>query len=544
MIDATEEPRRAPFRTREQLRAAAALHPTAWAMYASGWGEGQTESGSPSPGDWENGAHFDLLADHVLDMRDLKLQRLCVSLPPGHGKTDYLGVYVASWWLGTRPHDRVVIASYGKDLARDPCKKGRDLLAKHGLEVFGVGASTRDQQTWWYPRDADLQTIGPGFCYAVGRGGALTGKRAELLIVDDLFKDDEEAGSAATREKAWRWLESVALTRLLPWSCVIVIGTRWHRDDHIGRLEDAQREGRCVGGRPWKFVNLPALADEDDPLGRAPGEALWPRQFSREFLEAYRAGCTPRLWACLHQGRPVAEGGSLFKEAWENLYTLRAGMLSCGDLAVPLGRLVRFAVCDFAGSKSQRADYTCVTVFGIDHETRTLWLLHVLRERLDAPEIMGALRQVYQEWKPAAFYAEDTSPQLNRLHALALAEAAGELVDPAADLRSNTLLLALTDGGLPMRRVAPVTDKVTRSTKAQTVAAAGRLYLPKTAPWLPVWQDEIYSFPDVAHDDQADCLSYGAIVFYDVLLAQALADGRAAQEAARTLPIAGDLGLV
>lgn len=509
---------------REQLRRAARLHPTAWAMYAS-------------DGLWQNARHFDFLAERVLAMRRGEIQRLCVSMPPGSGKSEYLSLYVASWWLATRPNDRVVIASYGKSLAVGWSERARDLLADMGVEVFGVTANARQAAHWWYPRLPDGSPC-RGYFYAVGRGGALTGKRAELLIIDDLLKDDEEARSDAIRNAAWRWFDKVAMTRLLPHSCVFKIGTRWHTDDTIGRLEKRQAAGEV--DKRWEFVNLPAIAGDDDPLGRQPGEALWPRMWPIDALEGLRRERDPYTWSSLYQGSPTPEGGGLFKADWLRSYTEAAGILSCGELRVPRARLRLYSTVDLAGSKKDRADYTVISTFGLDHETRTLWLLDVVRQRLEAPQIIGAMREVQQRMRPVTFYAERTAPQLNLVHRLRFAEQAGEKLDPS-DTTADVLIGKAVEAGLPVVKLDPgSTDKVTRSAPAQAVMAAGRLMTPERADWLEAWKSELLAFPESGtKDDQVDTLSYGVQVFLEVL--QASAWVTQATRDPNALPIGGRL---
>ena len=503
--------------TREEQAQYARLHPTGWALYLSRYA---------GDGSWKNARHFDYLGDRVLEMFRGDLQRLCVSMPPGSGKSEYLSLTVASWWLANRPGARVVIASYGKDLAIGWSKRAKSALAQLGAEVFGVTAIEREKAAEWKVRDPDTgePVSGVGYFMALGRGGPFTGKRAELLIIDDLLKDALEANSPAVRDAAWDWFDKVAMTRLLSGSCVIMIATRWHHDDPIGRLEDKQRRGEVE--LPWEFVNLPALALEDDPLGREPGETLWPALWPQERMEKIRQGRDPSTWSALFQGRPTPEGGGLFKVGeWLQSYRQEGPHLVCGELRVELERLRRFSTVDLAGSKKQRADWTVIATWGIDHATRTLWLLDLVRKRLEAPQIVEELRRVYKEQRPAAFYCEETGPQLNLVHALRIAEQAGETLDPAK-VERDALLTRAAAAGLPVRKIKPQADKVTRSSQAQAVMSNGRMLFPERAAWLEELTDELAQFPEGKHDDQVDAVSYGAIVFLEVLLAGDLLDRR------------------
>lgn len=483
----------------------ALVHPTAWAMFASN-------------GEWQNARHFDFLADRIMAMRRGELKRLCVSWPPGHGKSEYLSLYVPSWWIATRPRDRAIVASYGKKLPMGWSERARDLLAAYGPEVFGVTANSRESVKLWHPRDPATGRAHRGFYFPVGVGGGVMGRRAELLVLDDITKNAKEARSERARDAAWAFFDKDAMTRLLPHSCVIKIGTRWHPDDTFGRLEKKQARGEVE--EPWEFLNFPAIAGDDDPMGREPGEALWPEMWPVDALLRKKRGRDPATWEALFQGRPVAEGGATFRTSWERTYEELNGVLVAGELRVPRGRLKIFSTVDLAGSKKQRADWTVIATWGIDHVTRTLWLLDIVRKRLEAPQIVAALREVQARLKPTVFYMERAAPQLNLLHKLKFAEQAGQSYDPGDDANEVVFTTAI-EMGLPILGLDPgSTDKITRSGPAQAVMAAGKLLTPERAPWLSEWKAEVFDFPESKKDDQVDTLSYAAQIFLEVLVQQ------------------------
>lgn len=173
--------------------------------------------------------------------------------------------------------------------------------------MFGVRVSKRSSAVnrW------DLEGHDGGMMTA-GIGGAMSGKTAHLLIIDDPLKNDEEARSARHREKQWEWWQSVATTRMRPGGLIIVVQTRWHRADLTGRIQEAAK----TNGQRWHTIKLPALAEANDPLGRAIGEPLWPEVYSREWLEKYKASKTPYYWRSLYQQDPQAEGGTEWPESY------------------------------------------------------------------------------------------------------------------------------------------------------------------------------------------------------------------------------------
>ena len=441
--------------------------------------------------------------------------RLAVSMPPRHGKSCFVSQYFPTWYLGRNPEARVIVCSYGRELAKQWSLAARDLFATYAPQVFGVDTQARASVVDW-PVFRDRKRTGGGY-YAVGKGGALTGKGCDLLILDDLIKDAAEANSASQRRHCWEWLQSVPLTRLEPGGRVLFVSTRWHHDDPIARLE-AQAG---AGGEPWRFVNLPAVAGDDDPLGRAPGAPLWPERYDLAALDRLRHDVGPRVWESLFCGRPTPLDGSVFRSGWLRPYKRIRGDLVAQDHRVSLDRLRLFATVDLAGSRKTSADYTAAAVFGIDVDGRTLWLLDLVRERVEAPDIIRMLRRLHEKHHLRVLYVEDTGPTLNLIHALALADRAGRKLSNRDAVPRNILLSEAVDAGLPVRTIKPLGDKVMRSSQAQAVFASGRLMTPREAPWLQAYLAELLQFPESPHDDMVDVTSYGASVFLETLAADA-----------------------
>lgn len=263
-----------------------------------------------SAGKWKMARHLAYLDRAILESLELSEQGqrdgLLVSMPPQHGKSELCSKYLPAWYLGTHPDRRVILTSYEADFAASWGGKARDLLEQHG-DVFGVKVSKRSSAVnrW------DLESRDGGMTTA-GVGGAITGKGAHLLIVDDPIKNDEEARSAKHRQKQWDWWQSVATTRMRPGGLIVVVQTRWHKDDLTGRIQQ-QAESN---GQRWLTVKLPALAEMGDPLGRAPGEALWPEVYSKELHEKNKATRTSYYWRAMYQQDPQAEGGTEWPAEW------------------------------------------------------------------------------------------------------------------------------------------------------------------------------------------------------------------------------------
>lgn len=302
-------------------------------------------SSLPSERRWETARHLEVLDSALVDAVAGRTPRLVVSMPPRHGKSELAARWLPLWVLSRWPDRRVVIASHSGTLATEHGRRVRDLVAEHGPALGLEVAKTSSAADRW-----DVQGRAGGL-YAVGIGGSLTGRGADVLLVDDPVASAEDAESVLMRDRAWSWWQSVALTRLEPGASVILVQTRWHPDDLAGRVLAEEPD-------VWRSLSLPALAEVDDPLGRLPGEALWPARYDVEVLEARRRAVGPRAWAALFQQRPVPLEGLLFHRA-----SVEANRIGPGD--VPELQTVGEFV-DPSFSDSPDADETGRIVMGRD----------------------------------------------------------------------------------------------------------------------------------------------------------------------------------
>src|SRR5258708_863622 len=229
-------------------------------------------------------------------IRARSAQILVIEAPPRHGKSELISRYLPAWYLGLFPARRVMLVGYGAGFARSWGRKARSLLIEHGRDCFGVEVSTEERAA------SEWGLAGyEGGMVTAGVGGPLTGRGANLLIVDDPIKNAEEAVSQTIRDNHWDWWQSTASTRIEPGGCVIIIATRWHYDDLSGRLIHAAQTGE---GSPVRRLRLPAIAEDGDPLGRAAGEALWPERWPRDRLEKIRLEKDAAWWHAMYQQRP------------------------------------------------------------------------------------------------------------------------------------------------------------------------------------------------------------------------------------------------
>ncbi|MCH7584918.1 MAG: phage terminase large subunit [Acidobacteria bacterium] len=447
---------------------AATLDPAGLARFATG-------------GRWVLARHLEELNRRITELVSDRGERLLVAMPPRHGKSELVSAYLPAWYSGSHPDRRVILASHEADFAASWGRRVRDILEEHGQALFGVTvrADSAAAHRW------DIAGHRGGMITA-GVGGTITGRGADLLIIDDPHKSAEEVQSLTHRERVWDWYRAVARTRLEPGANIVLIQTRWHEDDLAGRLL-AEAD---TAGEKWEVLSLPALAEADDPLGRALGEPLWPERFDLDELAAVRRSMGSYWWAALYQQRPQPLGGGIFKRDWFRYYRTAGGayrLLQPDGSAthVSAADCVRFCTVDLAVSTKTSADFTVVATWA-ETPNKDLLLLDRVRQRLEGPDQVPLLRRVYEQWSPSFIGIERVGYQL-------------------------TLIQEANREGLPVRELTADRDKISRALVAAARMDAGTVYFPAGASWLGEFEDELLAFPSGRYDDQVDVLAYAAI---------------------------------
>src|SRR5262249_44588735 len=295
-------------------------------------------------------------------------KRRAVFMPPGSAKSYYASTMAPAYARGRQPEWNIIQASHTQQLADFWGRRVRNLVAEpRWRAAFGIGlASDRTAVDRW-----ELQN-GAEYVRA-GVGGALTGKRGDLFIIDEPVKSDEEAESEIYREGNWEWFRSDVRARMKPGCRIVLIQTRWHFDDLAGRILPENYDFRsgwvtARDGEEWYVLSLPALADRpDDPLGRNIGESIWPEWFTQTMLEQERISQGPRNWASLYQQRPTPDEGGYFE---------RKDFRYCDS---PPVHLRVYGASDYAVSE-KHGDSTVHLVVGVD-PADNIYLLDLVREQ-------------------------------------------------------------------------------------------------------------------------------------------------------------------
>src|SRR5262245_29007896 len=313
---------------------------------------------------------------------------LIIEEPPRHGKSELCSHFGPAWYLGTFPDNRVMLASYEADFAATWGRKTRDTLQQYGEEFFGVAVNQRTSA-------ADNWNIkgAKGGMFTAGVGGALTGKGADLLIVDDPVKNMKDAQSETMRRNQWEWYKSTFRTRLEPGGVILLIGTRWHEDDLIGRVLAEAEVGEDLEDK-FIRIRLPAIAEEPseeypdpDPLGRVAGQVLFPERFPYEKLVPHMQNAN--VWSALYQQRPAPAEGGVFERDW---FEVSAG--------VPRGVRIKrqFRRWDMAATDPKGAedpDWTVGLLLGIGDDDY-IYVMDMVRVRENPGPLLKTIRNTAQ----------------------------------------------------------------------------------------------------------------------------------------------------
>lgn len=428
--------------------------------------------------------------------------RLKFELPPRHGKTFQCNIGLGAWYLGKYPDREVATCSVAAQLASKNSSRARGDMRAAGRLVWGLEIDPeRDAKHDWGVRRLGEERPTDGGYRAYGVGSQIHGDGAHLAILDDLLGGSKAARSQVQKDAVWDWVVEDLLSRTYPESDIVSIMTRWAEDDPHGRMDtDMPEEG-------WVTIRLPAIAEDDDMMGREPGEPLWPDQRPLWWLEKRRGGVPPRTWNSTYQQRPAAEEGDIWKAewwaatryAWTQKNDADAYALDGGSYVIHKSSLQRFTVVDLAFSEKKSADYTVVGTFGLTPEDPPrLLILDIHRERLTLPKLWPLLEKKLEEWGSRIVYMERDGQQIG------IIQQAASLGFPVMTIGTTAEDAVRKDG-----------DKESTAHAATPLASNGRLWVPRSAQWMAGWQSEMLTFPNAAHDDQADVTAWACLVALD-----------------------------
>lgn len=425
---------------------------------------------------YDNQYFHNALAAALEEVEKGEILRLIITFPPRHGKSELTSRRFPAWLMGRDPYRHIIFATYNQEFSEDFGRKVRDIMTSQAYsQVFPEVALEHGSKA-----ANRLMTEEGGMCAFVGRGGAATGRGADFLIIDDPLKDRKEADSPTIRNELWDWFNDTVSTRLMDdLGAIIIIMTRWHEDDLVGRLTDPKNVHYSPQeAENWKIINIPALAGEDDILGRKPGEALWPSRFGVKYLESFKRR-NPRGFASLYQQTPAPEDGDIFTKDMIKAYRPQ-------DLP-PLSTLRIYATSDHAVGIKQRNDKTCLIVFGVDPQGR-IWVLDVWWRREKSDVVVEAMINMMKRWKPLTWWAENGH----------ISKSIGPFLFKR--MKEDKVYIYVSEQ-------TPSADKVTRAQSITGRMSMGMVFLPSFEPWFEEARSEMLKFPSSTHDDFVDAMS-------------------------------------
>ena len=387
-----------------------------------------------------------------------EVDRLMLLVPPRHGKSELASRKFPAYFLGRRPDRQFISASASAALAEDFGRDVRNLIASQEYSRIFDTRLAEDSQA-----KGSWSTKQGGKYYAVGIGGAIMGRGAHVLLIDDPFGDMAEARSDTERKNVWEWYTGTAYNRLEDKSSIVLINHRMHEDDLTGMLLAQQ----AAGGDRWEVVELKAISDR--------GEALWPEKYDLGALERIRRNTSAADFSALYQQNPTPDEGTYFSSEWLRPYT-----------EIPDRKTLHvYGASDYAVTENG-GDYTVHVVVGVDPEDR-VYVLDLWRGQTTPDVWIDAWCDLVQMWKPAGW-----------------AEESGQIkgaVGPFLQKRAIERKAYVVRAAFPSRH-----DKSIRAQSIRGRASMGKLYVPTHAPWYPDFRSELLAFPAGKHDDQVDAV--------------------------------------
>lgn len=417
------------------------------------------------------------LAKALEDVESGRILRLVISFPPRHGKSELANKRFIPWCMGRDPYRSVALGTYNSSFAEDWGQKIRGIM--QSPEYQQIFPNTEFQKGAQSVKK--LITTEGGEMHFVGRGGGITGRGADILIIDDPIKDAEEADSPTVRDKTWTWFTDTFGSRLMSdMGAIIIIMTRWHEDDLVGRLTDPRNPHyNAEYASYWKKFEIRALAEDDDILGRKKDEALWEEKFGAEYLKRLRQQ-NPKSFASLYQQRPAPEEGTYFKAEWLKEYN---------DPSHIPQNLRIYAASDHALGQREVNDRNCLGCVGVD-EDDNIWVLpDLFWERAPTDVTTEAMLSMMKRRKPMTWFAA--------------ADHIGRSIGPFLRKRMREERVYV-----PIHEMSEsAADKQRRAQAIRGRIAMGCVFFPRFATWWPDARHELLTFPQGTHDDFVDFLS-------------------------------------
>ena len=411
------------------------------------------------------GAHHKHLVQIFEDIAAGKKKRVIVNIAPRHGKSELISYLAPAWFLGKYPHKKIIMASHTADLAVNFGRRVRNLVGSDNYkDIFPtveLQADSKSASRWG--------TNFNGEYFAIGVGGALAGRGADLFIIDDPHSEQQAMlGKPDVFLSAYEWFQSGPLQRLMPGGAIIVVMTRWSKLDLTGQIVNQMIKNEDA--EEWEVVEFPAIIH--DKQGEE--KPLWPEFWTLEELKQKRAVLDVRYWNAQYLQNPVSEEGALIKREWWQIWE-KESPPPCEFTIMSL---------DAAQEANTRADYNALTTWGVFYNEETnnynIILLNSIKKRMEYPELKDLVLEEYKDWEPDAFIVEKKS-------------------------NGAVLYQEMRRMGLPIGEFTPGKgqDKISRVNAVSDLFRSGIVWIPDRR-WAHEVVEECNDFPSGQNDDLVD----------------------------------------
>ena len=420
------------------------------------------------------GPHHRRLAKIFEDIASGIKKRVVVNIAPRHGKSELISYLAPAWFLGKYPHKKVIMASHTADLAVNFGRRVRNLVGSDAYkDIFPqveLQSDSKSASRWG--------TNFNGEYFAIGVGGALAGRGADLFIIDDPHSEqDAKQNRADVFLPAWEWFQSGPIQRLMPGGAIIVVMTRWSKLDLTGQIVNQMIKNNDAEG--WEIVEFPAIIEDKNGIERP----LWPDFWSLEELRAKREVLDVRYWNAQYLQNPTSEEGALIKKEWWKIWD-KEKPPECEFIIMSL---------DAAQETNNRADYNALTTWGVffneEADNYNIILLNSIKQRLEFPELKKLVLAEYKEWEPDAFIVEKKS-------------------------NGAALYQEMRRMGVPLGEFTPGKgqDKTSRVNAVSDLFSSGIVWAPDRR-WAKEVIEECNDFPSGSNDDLVDSTTLALMRF-------------------------------
>lgn len=429
-----------------------------------------------SKGKWIDYAHIRFISKILAELILKGNARIIIELPPRHGKSHLISIWLLVWFLEWFASKNIILTSYEADFASKWGRAVRNVFEESTSLETAIAVDSTARNRW--------NTTAGGGMNTAGMGGAITGKGADLLVIDDPIKNKKDADNARLREEQWEFFNTVLYSRLEPGGSVVLLMQRWHEDDLAGKIQSEHEDD-------WTVLRLPALAEEGDIMGRQPGEALCPERYTSDDLKKIKKAMGTKNFMALYQQQPLPSSGLMFQKDWIRYYRKKDLHEILGvDSSMEWSEMMRQwdfldITCDFTFEGEAEHDFNVIQVWGTKGVDE--YLLHQSRKQTG---FIGQTKMIKK-------VAGELFPYYTRL-----------IIEKKANGAALIETIEQDFGGII--EIKPVESKVTRAEAVTPLWESGNVYLPHPdeEPWVEeVFEKELLKFPSSKNADQVDSMS-------------------------------------